>query len=148
MKLAASKSAVAERWLIFNAVGVMGAMIQLSALSFFIKILHWDYFTATGLAVEAAILHNFFWHESWTWADKLKTKRENCLRRLLSFNCTTGALSILQNLFLMRAFMNKLKISCFYANLLAIISCSLFNFFISDRLVFREMHKATNVEKP
>ncbi len=28
------------------------------------------YLVATALAVEMAVLHNFFWHRRWTWADR------------------------------------------------------------------------------
>jgi putative flippase GtrA len=147
MNLCGRKNAAAGRWLIFNTVGAMGALVQLSFLSFLVKFLRWDYFTATGLAVEVAILHNFLWHERWTWAERIKNRKQNCLKRLLSFNLTTGVLSIMQNLILMRIFMDKLKLGCLYANLLAIVSCSLFNFFIVDQLVFRSIHKSSYREK-
>jgi putative flippase GtrA len=142
------KNVTAGRWLIFNTVGAMGALVQLSFLSFLLKFLRLNYFTATGLAVEAAILHNFLWHEHWTWAAKVKVGKQNCLKRLVSFNLTTGVISIMQNLILMRIFMDKFKLNCLSANLLAIGSCSLFNFFIVDQVVFRSMHKSSNREKP
>ena len=139
---------MATRWFIFNMVGAMGALVQLSLLSFLLKFLRLDYFTATGLAVEAAILHNFFWHERWTWAERIKAEKRNYWKRLMSFNLTTGVLSIVQNLILMRIFMDKLKISCISANLFAIVSCSLFNYFIVDQVVFRSLNKSPNKEKP
>jgi putative flippase GtrA len=148
MKCTCRKNGAAARWIIFNIVGIMGAFVQLSFLSVLIKFLRFDYFTATGLAVEAAILHNFLWHERWTWAERIKTEKKNCWKRLLSFNLTTGAISIMQNLILMRIFMDQLKLNFLYANFLAIVSCSLFNFFIVDQLVFRGIHKSSNREKP
>ena len=141
------KNAIATQWFIFNMVGAMGALVQLSLLSFLLSFLRLDYFTATGLAVEAAILHNFFWHERWTWAKQIKTRKQNCLKRLMSFNLTTGVLSIVQNLILMRVFIDKLKINCLSANLLAIVSGSLFNYFIVDQVVFRSIYKSSNKEK-
>jgi putative flippase GtrA len=142
------KNVMAGRWIIFNIVGAMGALVQLSLLSFLLKFLRLDYFTATGLAVEAAIIHNFLWHERWTWAKRVKNRKTTSLRRLLSFNLTTGVLSIMQNLILMRIFMDKLKLNCLYANLLAIVSCSLFNFFIVDQVVFHSIYKSSNRERP
>lgn len=141
------KNEAAGQWLIFNTVGVMGAIVQLSLLSFLLKFLRLDYFTATGLAVEGAILHNFLWHERWTWAARIESGNKNCLKRLLSFNLTTGVLSIMQNLILMRIFIDKLKLNCLSANLLAIVSCSLFNFFIVDQVVFRSIHKSSKREE-
>jgi len=147
MNCSGRKNTMATRWFIFNMVGAMGALVQLSLLSFLLKFLQLDYFTATGLAVEAAILHNFFWHERWTWAERIKTEKQNYLKRLMSFNLTTGVLSIVQNLILMRIFMDRLKINCLSANLFAIVSCSLFNYFIVDQVVFRSIHKPSNKEK-
>ena len=66
----------------------------------------------------------------------------------MSFNLTTGVLSIVQNLILMRIFMDKLRINCLSANLCAIVSCSLFNYFIVEQIVFRSLHKSSNKEKP
>jgi putative flippase GtrA len=136
----------ATRWFMFNIVGAMGALVQLSLLFVLLKILRFDYFTATGLAVEAAILHNFIWHERWTWIERIHDKKEHMLRRLLRFNLTTGAISIMQNLTLTRIFMDRLKMNCLTANLFAIVSCSLFNYFILDQIIFRSIPKSSNKE--
>ena len=50
------------RWIRFNVVGVMGALVQAGVLHLLTERADLDYLTATGLAVEAAILHNFVWH--------------------------------------------------------------------------------------
>jgi hypothetical protein len=60
------------RWLKFNAVGGIGIGVQLAALAILKSVLHVDYLAATASAVEAAILHNFFWHERFTWADRAR----------------------------------------------------------------------------
>ena len=53
----------------FNAVGVLGFAVQLAVLALLVHGgVH--YLAATAIAVEAAILHNFLWHERWTWADR------------------------------------------------------------------------------
>ena len=41
-----------------------------------------------GLAVEAAILHNFLWHERWTWSDRAAAGRR--LDRLAAFQRHRG----------------------------------------------------------
>src|ERR1700730_17083320 len=79
------------RWLKFNAVGAIGIAVQLGALALLTSDLKINYLLATGLAVEAAVLHNFIWHELFTWADRRTT---NCLGRFFRFNLTTGAVSI------------------------------------------------------
>ena len=51
------------RWLKFNAVGVLGAGVQLCVLA---ALHRWGvhYLLATALAVESAVLHNYLWHRA------------------------------------------------------------------------------------
>lgn len=48
------------RWLKFNAVGALGIGVQLTALASYHTLFALDYLAATALAVETALLHNFF----------------------------------------------------------------------------------------
>jgi putative flippase GtrA len=120
------------RWLKFNAVGAIGIAVQLSVLTLLKSGLGLNYLLATALAVEATVLHNFIWHERFTWSDRLTTSR---YKRLLKFNLATGAFSIAGNMFftklLVDAGMNYLS-----ANSMSIALCSIVNFFLNDRLVF------------
>jgi putative flippase GtrA len=58
------------RWGVFNIVGLIGIGVQLVMLVVLKGWLGIHYLAATVLAVEAAILHNFIWHERWTWVDR------------------------------------------------------------------------------
>ena len=60
----------ASRWLNFNLVGGIGIAVQMLVLVVLKTGLHLDYLTATALAVETAVIHNFLWHERFTWADR------------------------------------------------------------------------------
>jgi putative flippase GtrA len=126
------------RWLKFNSVGAIGVGVQLTVLTLLAGRLGFNYLTATALAVETAVLHNFVWHEKWTWADRLETSTwRGRLKRLLQFNLTTGAVSILGNLVFMRVFVGMLDIHFLAANLMTIATCSILNFLVSDRVVFQ-----------
>ena len=125
------------RWLRFNLVGGIGIVVQFVALFLLKSILHLDYLTATALAVETAVLHNFLWHERFTWVDRVQGKVIDSIRRLLRFNLTTGAVSILGNLLLMRLLVGGSHLKPMLANLMSIAVCSLVNFLVSDRWVFR-----------
>src|SRR5258705_13257908 len=92
----------------FYAVGAVGIVVQLAALTFFKSGLGLDYLPATALAVEAAILHNFFWHERWTWVDRTRSLPAGRTVRLIRFHLTTGALSILGNLVFMQALAGRM----------------------------------------
>ena len=62
------------RWCKFNLVGAVGILVQFGVLFLLKSLLHVNYLAATGLAVEAAVVHNFFWHERFTWADRTNSR--------------------------------------------------------------------------
>jgi putative flippase GtrA len=124
------------RWLKFNAVGGIGIVVQLAALAVLRSWLKLDYLLATGLAVEIAVIHNFLWHERLTWADRPAVRPAHSLLRLVKFNGSNGAVSIVGNLVLMRLLVGELKFNYVASNLMAITLCSLVNFVLGDRFVF------------
>jgi putative flippase GtrA len=130
------------RWLKFNAVGALGIGVQLAVLLALKSGLHLAYLSATALAVEAAVVHNFLWHERYTWADRVQPSWRHSLPRLLRFNLTTGMFSILGNLALMKVMVGLGQINYLAANGTAIAVCSLANFLLSDGIVFANGAKA------
>lgn len=122
------------RWLKFNAVGGIGIAVQLTVLFGLRSGVHLGYLPATALAVEVAVIHNFLWHERFTWPDRAG---EPSLARLAKFNLTTGIVSIAGNLALMTLLVNLARLHYLVANGIAIAICSVANFLISDRFVFR-----------
>jgi len=130
------QSGFVHRWLAFNTVGLLGIAVQLLALMLFARVLRWNYLIATAAAVESAVLHNFFWHEQWTWAERAVGGARAMGNRLFRFHLSNGAFSLLGNLLLMRLFAGMLGLDLVAANLLAISLCSLVNFLASEHLVF------------
>ena len=129
-----------RRWLMFNAVGGMGVGVQLLALAGLADGLGIDYRPATALAVLAAVLHNFVWHEHWTWGDRCAGGRGRWAR-LGSFTLVNGTLSIAGNVLFTSLYVAALDVHHVPANLLAIWTCSIANFFASHRVVFRAAAK-------
>ncbi len=125
-------------WLKFNAVGLIGVAMQLAALALFRRVLDLNYLLATALAVETAVLHNFAWHERWTWRERDHDRTwRGALSRLAGFHLTNGLISILGNLLLMRLLAGALGLHYLAANAITIALLSTANFFAADRLVFR-----------
>jgi len=124
------------RWMKFNLVGAIGIAVQMATL-WLLTTAEVEYMWATALAVELTVLHNFVWHEHFTWADRGRTNGWDAANRLLRFNLTTGAVSIGGNLVLMRLLVGEAHLRPIVANLLSIVGCSLVNFLVSDRWVFR-----------
>ena len=121
------------RWWKFNAVGGMGIVVQLAALTILKSGFGVNYLMATALAVEVTVVHNFFWHERYTWADRRAASK---IVRLAKFNLSTGTFSILGNVVAMKVFVDGLGVNYFAANLLSIAACSILNYFVADRFVF------------
>lgn len=124
-----------ERWLKFNAVGGIGIVVQLVVLAGLKSGFELNYLLATAVAVEAAVLHNFLWHERFTWRDRRTGKS---LGRLVKFNLTAGTFSILGNLALMKLLVDGVHFEYLPANGIAIAACSMVNFLVSDRFVFED----------
>ena len=124
-----------RRWWAFNAVGAAGVLVQLAALAVLLKLgLH--YLAATAVAVEAAILHNFAWHQRWTWRDRPAGRPAALLRRLARFHALNGAVSLAGNVLLVAALTGLLGVPPLAASATAIVVCAALNFAASERLVF------------
>ena len=124
------------RWLKFSAVGILGVAIQLGALRVLYGWLRLEYLAATGLAVEVAVLHNFVWHQRWTWRESA----EPCggvAARLVRFHLSVGLVSAIANLVLMRWLVGTCHAPYLSANLACIAAGSVANFLVSELFVFR-----------
>jgi putative flippase GtrA len=121
----------------FNAVGALGFALQSGALFVFThNPYHVNYLAATAAAVELAVLHNFVWHQRWTWRDRPSATMSETLGRLAKFNITNGTVSIAGNLVLMSILVGRLGLPITGANLLSVVACSLINFILADRVAF------------
>lgn len=125
------------RWLKFNAVGAMGILVQLGALAILVSGFHLNYLLATALAVELAVLHNFVWHERFTWKDRASVSRGQVAGRLLRFHLSNGVISIAGNVGLMRLLTGAFHINYLVANGASIAALSFANFAASHIFVFR-----------
>jgi len=121
----------------FNVVGVIGFALQACALFVLTHNPHrLGYLLATAAAVELAVLHNFVWHQYWTWRDRPSVTTGETWLRLVRFNITNGAVSIVGNLICMSLLVGTLRLPILAANVLSVIACSICNFLLADRLAF------------
>jgi dolichol-phosphate mannosyltransferase len=126
-----------NRWIRFNGIGAIGAGLQLAVLGALTRLTPLHYLWATVIAVQATVLHNFCWHEQWTWRDRPAGSRLDVYQRLGRFQLTNGLISIAGNLVLMRILTGSLGMDALAANIASILTCSLANFVASEWLVFR-----------
>ena len=137
---------------VFMAVGGLGFLVQLAALAALMSLADWSWLPATLVSVELAVVHNFFWHERWTWCNRtvapsdrapshlapshLASSRLALLARLARFHVANGAVSIAGNAVLMALLAGLLGLPAIPANALAVAAMSVANFVIADRWVF------------
>jgi putative flippase GtrA len=124
-------------WVRFNAVGIIGLVVQLLVLAVLLRFgLH--YLAATTMAVEAAVLHNFLWHERWTWSERASTSGR--ARRLWRFHALNGLVSIVGNLAAMPLLVGVLGIWPLPANLMSVLLCSTVNYAAGYKLIWAIGH--------
>lgn len=126
-----------RRWLAFNGVGALGVVVQLGTLALLVHVFHLHYLAATLAAVEVAVLHNFVWHQRWTWRDRPSRTMGETVARLGRFHLLNGAVSMAGNAGLMALLTGTLGLDPVGANGMAIAACSMANYFASEVLVFR-----------
>ena len=123
------------RFLKFNGVGILGFVLQLGLVALLLR-LGMHYLAATAVAVELTVLHNFAWHERWTWRDR-PAGAGGRGRRLWRFHASNGLVSLAGNLLIMRLLVGLFGMPALPANLLSVLACALVNYTASERFVFR-----------
>ena len=120
----------------FNLVGIMGAMWQLILLSLLVPRI--ASIAATSLAVEIVLLHNFLWHERFTWRECSPRGRGKIAIRLWRFQASNGLVSIVGNTALMYGLIERWHAPVIPSALAAIALCSTVNFLLVDRWVYQD----------
>lgn len=92
---------------------------------------------ATPIAVEIVVLHNFVWHEGLTWRDRGLKRGRQRLARLWRFHLGNGFVSVFGNAALVYCFVERLKAPVLPSAFVAIVLCSLLNFFVADQWVYK-----------
>jgi putative flippase GtrA len=122
------------RWGKFNLVGAVGMVVQLAVLAVLNRCVPGHYLLASAAAIEITLLHNFVWHLHYTWRDR----RDNSalMTQLLRFHLSNGLVSMLGNLALMRVLVQQAHMPVLIANAIAILCCSIVNFWLGDGWAF------------
>jgi putative flippase GtrA len=121
------------RWGKFNLVGAMGMVVQLAALAAINRCAPGHYLYATAAAIEIALLHNFVWHLHYTWRDR---RDGSTVMQLVRFHLSNGLVSMVGNLALMRVLVHGAGLPVLVANAIAILCCSVANFFLGNCWAF------------
>lgn len=117
----------------FLFVGALGTIVNLGLMFFFVETQHFSYLLSSVLAVEVSILHNFFWNNHWTFAQRRTGK--TLFVRLLRFN-GVSLCSLLVNV---GVFLLFLKLGTWYllAQFFGIILAFFVNYLVNNYWVFK-----------
>jgi putative flippase GtrA len=118
----------------FVGVGLLGFGLQIAALAALTSLARWHWLPATLASVELAIVHNFFWHERWTWGDR--TGGRALRSRFLRFNAANGLTSLVGNASMMALLVGVVGAPPVPANTLAVAAIGAVNYLLADRWVF------------
>jgi len=133
------------RWLKFNLVGLVGSLVQFTTLALLHRMAPGHYLLATAVAVEAAIVHNFVAHVTYTWRDRRATHA--LVSTLWRFQLSNGAVSLAGNLVLMRLLVSGAHLRVLVANGVAIVLCGFVNFWLGDAWAFAAHTRSSRVPR-
>jgi len=131
----APRNGLAARPLAFAAVAAGGFLIQMAIVAMLTRTTSIPAEAATAIGVELAILHNFLWHERWTWRDRIAAERPRS-RRFLDYQLATGCISLAGNIFVVGIAVRAYAVDPTAANVLAVAMMSVANYLAADRWVF------------
>ncbi|MBD1879737.1 glycosyltransferase [Coleofasciculus sp. FACHB-T130] len=126
------------RFLRFGAVGFSGVFVDMAVFYLLRTQVGLGLTSSAALASELAIINNFLWNDSWTFAD-ISSRQQGWnkrFKRLLKFNlvCLSG---LVLNLLILNLLFNVLGVNQYVAKLIAIAAVTLWNFWINLKLSWR-----------
>jgi putative flippase GtrA len=116
-------------------------VVQLGTLAAINRLVPGHYMLATAIAIEITLLHNFVWHLRYTWRDRRRCGAVT--GQLVRFHLSNGLVSMVGNLALMPLLVEGARIPVVAANAIAIMCCSIVNFFLGDQWAFARPLNAT-----
>ena len=135
------------RFFRFSMAGAAGFAVQMAVVWLLANWADLNYLASTAIAVEAAIVINYFWHEAYTWRDRVPGCRgagvQGCegaavrFVRFGRFNALTALTSIVGSLVITGVLVESFSLSPIFANVISVIVLSVINFIGADTLVFR-----------
>ena len=128
---------IGRRWLRFgrfNLVGVAGAGVQLLAFWLLLHATQLRAAEAAAVAVEIAVLHNFIWHERFTWRDRANYRQT--AGRFWRFHAANGLISVFGNMGVTYFLVEWLGTPALFSAVAAIAVCTPANYLAADRWVY------------
>ena len=124
------------RWARFAVVGLLGLGVQVGTILLLTEVAGVHYAVATLIAIAGTVLHNFLWHERWTWADRPPRSPGQRRARLGRFTVLSALVAIAGGVALTALYVEWLGLPVAVANLIAVATVTAANFVGAHHLVF------------
>ncbi len=134
MRLASKRLDQLKRVAKFGAVGAGGVVVNLALLYLLTDIAGLHYAASAFIAIEASIIFNFLLNDRWTFGDRRGTR---LLSRLVKFNAVSGV-GVALNMGIMALLVESGGVYYLLAEFLAILGAFVWNYTLSNRLVWRK----------
>lgn len=126
----------AARGIRFAIVATIGMAVQLAVLVLLVRAAGVDLAPATAAAVALTVVHNYAWHEQWTWRDRAGVTGRQRMLRFVRYLAVTGSLSVLGSVAVTVVLARHLRVPLPIANVVAVGVLGAANFAAAHRLVF------------
>ena len=133
--MAHTLSAFVNRASKFSAVGLSGVAVNMSFLWILTEYLRLPYTISSVIAIELSILNNFWWNQSWTWADRKAPGVRSLGTRFFKYHASV-LVSAAVNWGLLVLLTETFGVYYLVANGIGIAVGAVLNYMLSDRLVF------------
>ncbi|MGL5061469.1 MAG: glycosyltransferase [Microcoleus sp.] len=126
------------KFLRFGVVGFSGVFVNMAVLYVMRDVLNLELTRSLIVAAEMAIISNFLWNDLWTFGDisQKQPGTKQRFKRLLKFN-TICLMGLILNVLLVNLMFNVFGMNEYLANLIAIATVTLWNFWINLKLSWR-----------
>ncbi len=123
----------------FMIVAWIGMLVNTGCLYFFKGVLGVRLIPASVMAIEIAIIHNFFWLRFWAWGDRgASDGRPPFVKQLLIYNVATGAVDLAANVTILWVLSTLFGVQYLVANIMGMILGPFIKFWLNERIIFKE----------
>ena len=136
-----------RRFLKFCLVGGGGVILNMGMLYLFTDVFGLFYLLSSIIAIEIAILNNFFWNDIWTWRDRRRKGALQFFRRLIKYNISANLSSFVGNIATLWILTSIFGWYYMYANVVGIMVGVVLNFTLNDRWTYRKGKPPKSIEE-
>ncbi|RLC37140.1 hypothetical protein DRH29_02975 [candidate division Kazan bacterium] len=122
----------------FNLVGWAGMLVNSGCLYLLKGVLGVPLIPASLIAIEIAIVHNFFWHRYWTWKDRNGNGEKPFLIQLLTYNLMTGAVDLVANVTVLWMLTTMFGVYYLISNIFGMIMGPFIKFWLNEKVIFKK----------